>query len=190
MYSFKNTLLSRLVPSDYSTIGSLIYSYLQKLNRGEKVPSIFADIRGSSVMGFIENQIDGATFCRKHDDQEVKEGDRGQTSGTDDGQMLESSGCLATDGTGKGRDSLKLNVTLHIYLLCSQVSPVYFPSPTMRGHCITNAPRVVIRMRRSGAPPRPLWIIPSLIGVIAVRDVGLLRKKVRPILISRITFSD
>ena len=85
---------------------SLIYSYLQKLNRGEKVPSIFADIRGSSVMGFIENQIDGATFCRKHDDQEVKEGDRGQTSG-----------CLATDGTGKGRDSLKLNVTLHIYLL-------------------------------------------------------------------------
>ena len=120
------TLFSLNLVSPYL---SLIYSYLQKLNRGEKVPSIFADIRGSSVMGFIENQIDGATFCRKHDDQEVKEGDRGQTSGTDDGQMLESSGCLATDGTGKGRDLLDIISTYkNIYLLYSQVSPVFSPS--------------------------------------------------------------
>ena len=36
---------------------------------------MFADIRGSEVMGFIKKQIGEATFCRKSDDQ-VKEGRR------------------------------------------------------------------------------------------------------------------
>ena len=42
---------------------------------GEKLPSVFADIRGQSVMGWIEDQITGATFCRRSDQvHEVKGG--------------------------------------------------------------------------------------------------------------------
>ena len=38
---------------------------------GEKLPSVFADVRGKSVMDWIEKHTAGATFCRRS--QEVKE---------------------------------------------------------------------------------------------------------------------
>ena len=38
---------------------------------GEKLPSVYADVRGKSVMDWIEKNTAGATFCRRS--QEVKE---------------------------------------------------------------------------------------------------------------------
>ena len=66
------------------------------------------------------------------------------------------------------------------FLLCLKASRVYFPSEMRRGNCNTAAPQLEIRMERSGAPHRLMRIIPSLNGVIAVRDVGTFRAERRP----------
>ena len=44
-------------------------------NSDEKLPSVYADIRGKSVMNWIEKHTAGATFCRRSEQvQEVKGG--------------------------------------------------------------------------------------------------------------------
>ena len=48
------------------------------VNIGEKLPSVFADVRGKSVRDFIEKHTAGATFCRRS--QEVKEVKGGKLS--------------------------------------------------------------------------------------------------------------
>ena len=53
----------------------LLKYFYSKQNKGEKLPSVFADVRGKKVMDFIETQTAGATFCRRSDKvQEVKGG--------------------------------------------------------------------------------------------------------------------
>ena len=41
--------------------------YLKIFKPGEKLPSVYADIRGKSVMDWIEEHTAGATFCTKSD---------------------------------------------------------------------------------------------------------------------------
>ena len=42
----------------------------------KKLPTVFADVRGRSVMDWIEKHTAGATFCRRSEEaKEVKGGD-------------------------------------------------------------------------------------------------------------------
>ena len=39
---------------------------------GEKLPSVYADVRGKFVTDWIETLTAGATFCRRSDQEEEK----------------------------------------------------------------------------------------------------------------------
>ena len=41
------------------------YLYLKLFNPDEKLPSVYADVRGRSMMDWIKDQTAGAFFCRK-----------------------------------------------------------------------------------------------------------------------------
>ena len=55
---------------------SLLGENIQNIfNSDEKLPSVYADIRGKSVMNWIKKHTAGATFCRRSDqEKEVKGG--------------------------------------------------------------------------------------------------------------------
>ena len=49
--------------------------FYSSLNSDEKLPSVYADVRGKLVVDWIKEQTAGATFCRRSDQvMEVKGG--------------------------------------------------------------------------------------------------------------------
>ena len=49
--------------------------FYSSLNSDEKLPSVYADVRGKLVVDWIKEQTAGATFCRRSDQvKEVKGG--------------------------------------------------------------------------------------------------------------------
>ena len=81
--------ISAVIPSSLTTVNlKSVDNYPGRLLRiiipGEKLPSVYADIRGKSVMDWIEKHTAGATFCRRS--QEVKEVKGGEYGG---GKLIE-----------------------------------------------------------------------------------------------------
>ena len=48
--------------------------FYSSLNSDEKLPSVYADVRGKLVVDWIKEQTAGATFCRRSDQVKEVEG--------------------------------------------------------------------------------------------------------------------